>query len=156
MVVWSQRILDELTSSLLKRRPDLGAPRLEHLVSELRRAFPNATIEGYDHLIPTMLNDDKDRHVLAAAAFARANVLVTWNTKDFPEGSAAPHNVTVRTPDEFLCDLWEGNQVQFVEILRRQSAGTHEPALTVGEILGRLMLRVPNFAELAAQHMAEA
>jgi len=103
-----------------------------------------------------MLNDDKDRHVLAAAAFARANVLVTWNTKDFPEGSAAPHNVTVRTPDEFLCDLWEGNQVQFVEILRRQSAGTHEPALTVGEILGRLMLRVPNFAELAAQHMAEA
>jgi len=34
-----------------------------------------------------MTNQEKDRHVLAAAVRARAEVIVTYNTKDFPRVS---------------------------------------------------------------------
>lgn len=152
---WSQQVLDEMASSLSKRRPDLGPNRIEHLVAELQRAFPGQIIHGYEHLIPTMLNQEKDRHVLAAAVFARANILVTWNTKDFPTEATQPHDVTVQTPDQFLCDIWQDNQARLIELLRQQADDTRDPPLTLDGIIHRLRLRVPNFGESAAQFMLE-
>jgi len=55
----------------------------------MERVFPEAEVTGYEHLIAAMKKDEKDRHVVAAAVKAGAQVITTSNLKDFidlPEG----------------------------------------------------------------------
>lgn len=52
----------------------------------MNAAVPDCLVEGYEPLIAgLLLPDENDRHVLAAAIQTRANVIVTFNQKDFPE-----------------------------------------------------------------------
>ncbi|WP_174844597.1 hypothetical protein [Cryobacterium serini] len=51
-----------------------------------------------------MTNDKKERHVLAAAVRVNAGVLVTFNTKDFPDSSVALYEIEIIEPDGFLLD----------------------------------------------------
>ncbi|MDZ4235884.1 MAG: PIN domain-containing protein, partial [Dietzia sp.] len=52
--------------------------------STMEHYFADAMVTGYEDLVPTMTNDAKDRHILAAAIRGGAEVLVTFNTRDFP------------------------------------------------------------------------
>ena len=61
----------EVTGTL-RRTFGLSAQKVMYRESEFRRHFPEAWIEDYEKLIPTMTNHPKDRHVLAAAAHAGA------------------------------------------------------------------------------------
>lgn len=52
----------------------------------MNTAFPEAIVTGYSSLIQAVeLHDANDRHVLAAAIQASADLIVTNNIKDFPE-----------------------------------------------------------------------
>jgi predicted nucleic acid-binding protein len=53
----------------------------------MTRSFPDALVPGYESLVDGMTNDPKDRHVLAAAVRANAEVIVTFNRRDFPESA---------------------------------------------------------------------
>ena len=69
----------------------------------MHRAVPDALVRDYAHLIPNLsLPDPNDRHVLAAAITASANVIVTFNLKDFPATALSPHGLVARHPDLFL------------------------------------------------------
>jgi hypothetical protein len=48
------------------------------------------------------LPDQDDRHVLAAAIHSRADAIVTFNLRDFPEGDLKAHNVEAIHPDDFI------------------------------------------------------
>src|SRR6516165_491443 len=64
---WTDEIIEETVRTL---RDNLGRTQeqTDHLVNELRNHFPDAWVEhGYRELIPAMTNQEKDRHVLAAA-----------------------------------------------------------------------------------------
>jgi len=61
-------------------------------------------VTGYDSLIDGMTNDPKDRHVLAAAVRANAEVIVTFNLRDFPEPALKPYDILTVHPDDFLLD----------------------------------------------------
>ena len=50
-----------------------------HLEKELRAHFSEAWISGYESLIPRMTNNEKDRHVAAAAVHGEAPIIVTLN-----------------------------------------------------------------------------
>lgn len=52
------------------------------------------------------LPDAADRHVLAAAIAARAEVLLTLNLRDFPRRALAHHGVRAEAPDDFVMALW--------------------------------------------------
>jgi hypothetical protein len=60
-------------------------------VRTMERAFPDAMVAGHEALIPSMANDPKDRHVLAAAVRGRADVIVTSNVRDFPPAACEPY-----------------------------------------------------------------
>lgn len=84
--------------------PSVAAAGARYVRSVMEDAFPDAMVprEAYDHLILAMTNDPKDRHVLAAAVAARADVIVTFNVTDFPAAACRPYGIDVQHPDTFL------------------------------------------------------
>src|SRR4051794_8860405 len=66
--LWSDRILHETTRNLIDDR-GLTNQQAEWLVEQMNEAFEDAIVDGdaIDRLEPSMTNDEKDRHVLAAA-----------------------------------------------------------------------------------------
>lgn len=79
---WSEEIIRETTRTLELK---MGWPHTltAHLERELRANFGEAWISGYESLIPMMANDEKDRHVAAAAVHGEASIIVTLNRRHF-------------------------------------------------------------------------
>lgn len=138
---WSDQIMKEISRTL---HDDFGvsAEKVRYREREIRRHFPEAWINGYEHLIPSMTNHPKDRHVLAAAAHAHVGTIVTYNTKDFPPLSLAPYSVKALGPSTFLKDLYVASPTEIMEVLQAQAAAIGE---TLQFVLSRLRVNVPGF-----------
>jgi predicted nucleic acid-binding protein len=102
---WSNAILDEMQRGLAANRPDIPAEKLARLRALMNRAVPDVLVEGHEPLIESLkLPDPQDRHVLAAAIKAPAQMIVTSNLRDFPAAMLAPWNVEAKSPDDFVLD----------------------------------------------------
>lgn len=148
---WSKGILDELLTSLIRQRPDLDPERIRARVEDMRDTFPEAMVSGYEGLIPAMLNDPKDRHVLAAAVRANAAVIVTDNVSDFPSAACEPYEIEVQTADEFLCHLWHLDPMAMAQVLRNAAADLKNPPKTPEEVTGTLGRMCPTFARTVVE-----
>jgi excisionase family DNA binding protein len=150
--LWSADVLEELGRNMLKL--GLAEEAVEHRIGEMRRSFPDAMVRGYEDLAQNMTCDLKDRHVLAAAVRGNAEVLVTFNLKDFPEESTADFDISVVHPDEFLLnqlDLYPGATLA---ALRTQARSYKSPEMDIEDLLGRLASAgVPRFAAEARRHL---
>lgn len=103
---WSDKIHDEWTRNVLKQRPDLSAKDLERTRFLMNAHVRDSLISGFDYLIPSIaLPDQDDRHVVAAAIHGGANLIVTFNLKDFPAEQLNPYHLTAQHPDDFIVDL---------------------------------------------------
>jgi hypothetical protein len=91
-----------------------------------------------------MLNDPKDRHVLAAAVRAGAQVLVTDNVRDFPARSLAPYDIEIQTADEFLTHLWDLNPEAMAAVIV-EAARMRKSRRSPREVLETLAPRAPQF-----------
>ena len=88
---WSDEILDEMASALRRNLPDIGEEKLERLRGLMVKAVRDCRVTNYEPLIDAVeLPDPKDRHVLAAAIRARAQVIVTDNSRDVPADCTGP------------------------------------------------------------------
>lgn len=127
---WTDEIHDEWGRNLLLNRPDLGAQRVQRIRALMDQAVPDARVTGYETLIAGLsLPVPDDRHVLAAAIHAQADVIVTLNLKDFPRELLEPYGVQVMTPDTLLLALLEAEPLatrDALEGLRRSSPFTWE------------------------------
>jgi predicted nucleic acid-binding protein len=139
-VRWSSQILSEMTRNLVSTGTMTEA-RARRLQAAMERAFPEADVRGYEHLIAAMKNDDKDRHVAAAAVKAGAQVITTGNLKDFAQ---LPDGVEAQSPDEFLCNLFDLDPEGFIQVLREQAADLVNPPMTFDEVVERLARAVPS------------
>lgn len=102
---WTHAIHEEWTRNLLKAHPDLNPKALARTCQLMDRAVPNALIKGHETLIEGLaLPDPDDRHVLAAAIHGRAQMIVTFNLKDFPATALKKHGVKAMHPDRFIGD----------------------------------------------------
>jgi len=145
-VNFSQEILDGATRNLIKngRFDTAKATRFQ---SFILNAFPEALVEVPQGLAAVMTNDPGDRHVLAAAVACNAEIIVTFNLKDFSPEALAPWEVEAQHPDVFLCELCELHGVEtFAQIIQKQAEDRKRPETTVLELLSRLEIQVPNFA----------
>ncbi|MDT7771727.1 MAG: hypothetical protein QOC67_651 [Pseudonocardiales bacterium] len=153
--VWSAGVLEEL-GRVLARRTQMTTEQIAHRLDRMRHAFPDAEVEGYDHLVGGMTNDPKDRHVLAAAVRANVEVLVTFNLRDFPESSLKPFDITAVHPDEFLLDQLDLHPAAVIGCLHDQVnryAHINGP-LDVTELLRPLeRAGVPRFADEVRRHL---
>jgi len=124
--LWSAEILDELERVLADR--GLAADAVKYRIGEMRRAFPDAEVRGYQNIVDTMTCDPKDRHVLAAAVRSDAAVLVTFNIGDFPDASTAAYDIMIVHPDDFLLDQLDLYPGHTVAALRDQARSYSAPA----------------------------
>jgi len=146
---WSWDIFHETTRTLeskLNWPPSL----IEHFRTELRTHFADAWVDGYHHLLPQIKNDQKDRHVLAAAVKCEASLIVTFNLRDFHLEHLQPWGVRAIHPAQFLIDLYRQEPAALVAKLERQAADRKR---TLGELLDILKATVPEFVTaLSASH----
>ena len=119
---WTEQIQDEWSRNLLQDRPELTAERLARTRRLMDAAVPDAVVEDDQALIASLqLPDLDDRHVLAAAITAEADVLITWNLRHFPQEAVAAWGIEVLTPDDLVCRLFAlapQDTRQAVEVLR--------------------------------------
>lgn len=102
---WTGQILDEALGALRDNRPDIPPEKLSRLRELINDAVPDCLVTGYEPLIEGLkLPDPKDRHVLAAAIKAGAQIIVTANLRHFPPEYLAQWNVEAKSPDDFIVD----------------------------------------------------
>ncbi len=134
---WSADVLAELSRNLV-RHAGLGLEKAERRVEQMEQAFPDASVTGYNGLIDGLRCDPKDRHVLAAAIHGGCQVIVTFNTKDFPPESVEGFGITVVHPQEFLLDQLDLYPRLVHDALQAQAATSRRPELSYSQVLGRL------------------
>ena len=135
---WSADILDEMVRSVSRTRPGREASILSSRAA-MTRAFPEAAVDGYEGLIPALdLPDEDDRHVLAAAIRAGAQLIVTENQRDFPAEALRPYDIETITADEFLVSTLDLYPSQGLAALRTMRRDYRNPAMSPGEFLAHL------------------
>jgi len=116
---WSSEILKELSKTLAKF--GYTESQIARRVEQMLGAFPDAVVDGYEHLIGSMTNNSKDRHVLAAAVRCGAHCIVSNNKKHFPDDALSEYNLECLTADEFIEHQYHLNPDLFIDILEQQA-----------------------------------
>ena len=69
-------------------------------------------------------------HVLAAAIRGQADVIVTFNIKDFPENELSKYSIQTQHPDDFVSDLLSLAQAEVIKSVRKIRARLKNPPVT--------------------------
>lgn len=143
-VHFSQEILDGATRNLVKKgkMTEAKAARFQAMI---KTHFPEAIVEVPEELVAAMTNHPADRHVVAAAIIAKAEIIVTTNLKHFPTEALAPFDLTAQHPDVFLTQMNELFPGLMTQIIQRQSKDLKNPPLSFTELLNKLSNQVPEF-----------
>ena len=136
---WTSQILDEMVAARQRRNPGIDPAKLERLRERMNDAIADCVVTGYEQLIEGLkLPDPNDRHVLAAAIRAGAQVIVTSNLKDFPASDLAVFDVDAKSPDDFVLDqISIDDRVVFSCVAEIANSRTRVPA-TVEDVLTEL------------------
>jgi predicted nucleic acid-binding protein len=133
---WTSEIHDEWMRNLQVDRPDLDPKRLQRTRERMDLNVQDSVVTGHLFLIPHLtLPDPDDRHVLAAAIVGRAEVIVTFNLKDFPRSVLAGYDIEALHPDPFLLDLLEDQREEFCSAVKTIRQRLKTPPKTVEEHL---------------------
>lgn len=106
---WSRAILIEAVEHLQVNNSTFDAEHGRLLIRLLNDAYPHAEVKptaaARRKVNQLDMPDEDDRHVLAAAVSARAEVLCTNNVKDFPPEAMASVGIELLTADALLSRL---------------------------------------------------
>ncbi len=126
---WSMHIRQEWTRSLLRDKPMMTA-QVAKAAQAMEDAIPDCLVSGYEHLIGGLdLPDPDDRHVLAAAIAGRADSIVTLNQRDFPPHIVGALGIEIQTPDEFVLNQLQLDQVTALKALHAMRLRLSRPSL---------------------------
>jgi PIN domain-containing protein len=148
---------DEWIRSVLKNRPDLTRAQLERTRDLMNAHARDALIRDFEDLIPSLsLPDPDDRHVLAAAIRGRADVIVTYNMKDFPAEAIAPYGIEIQHPDKFLSHVFALSPGAVLGALQRLRQSLKNPPLASFplDLHDKRVTRTPPATEVLPQRAA--
>ncbi len=125
---WTEKIHTEWIRNVLKNRPDLKQEHLERTKRLMNEHTRDSLVDNYEKLIDSLhLPDENDRHVLAAAIHSKANLIVTFNLKDFPAKEIAKYEIEAIHPDKFIKMLIENEADSVYEAARNQWQSLKNP-----------------------------
>ncbi|WP_067602291.1 PIN domain-containing protein [Nocardiopsis listeri] len=136
---WTHKILDETFHNLERNRPDLSPEALRRTRELMICAVRDCLVTGYEPLIDTLdLPDLDDRHVLAAAIRARAQVIVTENLTDFPSSVLSRWDIEAKSPDDFILDQIHLDRKVVWSCAQQIADSWRRPPGTVSDVFTRL------------------
>ena len=147
---WSAEILSETRRTLIEKfgwDPGLAESRIQAATG----FFPEAMIEGFDHIIPQCENHPDDRHVLAAAIHSKTETIVTFNVKDFKPEALEPWGITAAHPADYLKVLFDHDQAAVTNALHSMASKANR---SVPELLARLAWSIRPFSEYVSGEFA--
>lgn len=128
---WSNDIHNEWITAVLRNRPDLKKSQLLRTRTLMDSHVVGCLVKDYEKYIPEInLPDEKDRHVVAVAIKAKADVIVTFNLKDFPVKEMKKYHILVKHPDIFLEQLLTENTTGFTKAIIQQLALLKKPPIS--------------------------
>ncbi len=132
---WSRQIHQEWIRAVVRDRPDLSTDKLHRIRDAMNAQAEDCIVTGHESLIGSLtLPDPDDRHVLAAAIVAGADVIVTHNLRDFPDDVLGSYNIQAQHPDEFIRHLIELAPVLVVDAVRDQQTRLVNPPISMTEL----------------------
>ncbi|MFJ4903740.1 MULTISPECIES: PIN domain-containing protein [unclassified Streptomyces] len=136
---WSERILDEVFDNLAKNRPDLRTEKLVRTRDLMKRAVRDCLVVDFGRLEPVCeVPDPDDRHVLAAAVRAGAQLIVTQNLKDFPAEALEPWGIDAIHPDDFVRAQLDLDRGRVFACIQQIADSWRNPPGAPGDVLDRL------------------
>lgn len=151
-VRWTEDVLAEVIYHLRKKHPQWTGKRITDIRDRLARTFEVGRVD--DFVVPDDFRgpDVGDGHVHAAAIACGADMLLTYNTRDFAD-EGAPYEVL--TPDEFLCLVDDATPALVAQAARRMCRFWLERIQEV-DLPGSLRRAMcPHFAERVRQRLLE-
>ncbi|WP_236241810.1 PIN domain-containing protein [Streptomyces sp. CC228A] len=132
---WSDQILDEMVRALHEQR-GVAPDRLERLRELMNDAVRDVRVIGHEPLMEGLkLPDPGDRHVLAAAIKAHAQVIVTDNRRHFPDEALTPWGIEAKSADSFLLDLLGLDDRVVYACVRQIAESRRNPPESVDDVL---------------------
>ena len=136
---WTDQIHDEWTRNVAANRPDISPASLARCRKLMDEHVPDCLVTGYEALIPTLtLPDVDDRHVLAAAIYGGAGLIVTFNLSDFPASVLGQFHIEAIHPDEFVARLCDEHFDTVIHAMGIHRASLKRPAKSAAEYLTTL------------------
>lgn len=127
---WTERVHDEWMRNVAEKRT-IDMSQLEKIRACMDRSVLNCLVTGYEPLEQSFhLPDPDDRHILAAAVKSGADLILTFNAKDFPKDLVEPLGIEICDPDEFLLDLFNISEDLFIEHVKADFHHYKAPPLT--------------------------
>lgn len=115
---WSSTIFHEWVEVM--KRKGIDEVEAQKRAQKLNLAFPDALVKNYEPLIDSLkLPDPNDRHVVAAAIKANADLIITNNLKDFPEEYLSQFGLKAKNPDDFFTDIIDLNHEISVQAFKQ-------------------------------------
>ena len=149
---FSDDVLEEARRALVE---DLGHDSVwvGRYLAAIRNIRPYYLVSSQPELASeVMLPDPNDRHVAAAAHNGGADVIITFNLKDFPANQLAKIGLAARHPDTFLLSIVETYPEQAIKAMQELVASKSHPPRTMREELDRLESSgMPEFARAIRQ-----
>lgn len=144
---FSDDVLEEARCAFVE---DLGKDPVwvDRYLAAIRNIRPYYLVSSTPELADeVVLPDADDRHVAAAAHNGDADVIVTFNLKDFPTSQLAKIGLAARHPDEFLASLVEAYPERASKAMIELVSSKKHPPRTMQEELDRLESSgMPEFA----------
>ena len=128
----------------------VSAIKAARLREQMERAFPWAMVTGYEPIVASMPNHVKDRHVVAVAVQAGAQVIATTNIKNF---KPIPSGIEAQTADVFLCNLFNLDSSALIAVLVEQAEDLRNPPVSLTDLLAHLARHVPRFVGRVREHI---
>jgi hypothetical protein len=138
---WSAEIMTEVSNNLMAKL-GLTKEQVHWREEQIRTHFPECWVEGYEQLIPVMQNQVKDRHVLAAAVRCGAELIVTFNMKDFHPDILSTLGLERQGPSTFLRNLYD---LEPGIVTRKLISQAEDTGRSLEDLLRSLRVNVPGF-----------
>jgi predicted nucleic acid-binding protein len=148
--LWSEQILTEM-AKVLRTKLNRSAEEIVWRRKQMNEAFGEAVVAVPSELLKAVecIPDKDGRHVLAAAIMARANTIVTQNTKHFPKDCLEKYGVLCQTADDFLIHQYHLCPQLVLDKLDDQGAGISQDR---GFVVASLSKSAPKFCALVGAH----
>lgn len=123
---WSEKLLEEFREVFARKGKSLESAARQ--IGYINKACPDALIQNYETIIPSItLPDENDRHVVAAAVKCNANVIVTRNLFDFPNDYLKTIGLVAIDPDNFIADMVDLSPQRCREAFREMVLSKNKP-----------------------------